>query len=214
MPMPQAPLMPKATAVWLIENTKLTFDQIAGFCQLHALEVQAIADGEVAHGMQGLSPVLSGHLDAEEIRRCEGDPTARLKMIKLDLPEPRKRSKGPKYTPVAKRQDKPDGIYWLVKNHPELLDAQVAKLLGTTKPTISAIRDRTHWNSVNIKPKHPVALGLCSQPDLEAAIAKAQRRIKNAEKRAAKAAKLAAASAPVADSDFAEPKTNDMAEAS
>ncbi len=212
--MPQAPLMPKATAVWLIENTKLTFDQIAGFCQLHALEVQAIADGEVAHGMQGLSPVLSGHLDAEEIRRCEGDPTARLKMIKLDLPEPRKRSKGPKYTPVAKRQDKPDGIYWLVKNHPELLDAQVAKLLGTTKPTISAIRDRTHWNSVNIKPKHPVALGLCSQPDLEAAIAKAQRRIKNAEKRAAKAAKLAAASAPVADSDFAEPKTNDMAEAS
>lgn len=186
------PLMPKAAAVWLVENTKLTFEQIAKFCGLHELEVQAIADGEVAYGMQGLSPVLSGELTAEEIARCEADAKATLKSSKTDLPAPVKRSKGPRYTPVSKRQDKPDGIAYLVKAHPELLDAQIARLIGTTKPTIAAIRDRSHWNSANIKPRHPVALGLCSQPDFDAAVAKAQRRIKNAEKAAARAARKAA----------------------
>ena len=187
--MPQ-PLMPKATAVWLIDNTKLSFTQIAEFCGLHELEVQALADGDVNAGMQGLNPTLSGQITMDDIRKAEENPALRLKMIKSDLPAPVKRSKGPRYTPVSKRQDKPDGIYWLVKNHPELLDAQIARLIGTTKQTIAAIRDRQHWNSTNIKAKNPVALGLCSMTDLDAAIAKAQRRIKNAEKRAAKAARL------------------------
>lgn len=214
-------LMPKATAVWLVENTKLTFDQIAAFCGLHSLEIQAIADGDVAAGMPGLNPVLGGQLTADEITRCEADPAARLEMIKTDLPIPAKRGKGPRYTPVAKRQDKPDAIAWLVKNHPELLDAQVARLMGTTKPTIKAIRDRSHWNIANIKPRHPVALGLCSGPDLEAAIAKAQRRIKNAEKAAARAAKLSnqqleqatAAASAVAASDAAVVTEQPMDEA-
>ncbi|TAH36719.1 MAG: DUF1013 domain-containing protein [Alphaproteobacteria bacterium] len=187
-----APLMPKATAVWLVENTKLTFEQIAEFCGLHELEVQAIADGDVAFGMPGLNPVLNSHVTAENIAEAEADPKVKLKMIKDDLPVPVKRSKGPRYTPVSKRQDKPDGIAWLVKAHPELLDAQIARLMGTTKPTIKQIRDRSHWNIANIKPRHPVGLGLCSQPDLDAAVAKAGRRIKNAEKAAARAAKLAA----------------------
>jgi hypothetical protein len=184
-------LMPKATAVWLVENTKLTFDQIAAFCGLHSLEIQAIADGDVAAGMPGLNPVLGGQLTHEEIARCEADETARLAMVTNDLPVPARRGKGPRYTPVAKRQDKPDAIAWLVKSHPELQDAQIARLMGTTKPTIKAIRDRSHWNITNIKPRHPVALGLCSTPDLDAAIAKAQRRIQNAEKAAMRAAKLA-----------------------
>lgn len=208
------PLMPKATAVWLVENTKLTFDQIARFCSLHELEVQAIADGEVAYGMQGLNPVLSGELTAEEIARCEADPKAELKISKTDLPALVKRSKGPRYTPVSKRQDKPDGIAYLVKAHPELLDAQIARLIGTTKPTISAIRDRSHWNSSNIKPRNPVALGLCSQPDLDAALAKAGRRIKNAEKAAARAAKLAAQQAEQAANVVASITPSTSADAS
>lgn len=186
------PLMPKATAVWLIDNTKLSFTQIAEFCGLHELEIQALADGDVNPGMQGLNPTLSGQITLDDIRRAEENPGAKLKIIKSDLPAPVKRSKGPRYTPVSKRQDKPDGIYWLVKNHPELLDAQVARLIGTTKQTIAAIRERSHWNSQNIKARNPVALGLCSMTDLDAAIAKAQRRIKNAEKRAARDARKAA----------------------
>jgi uncharacterized protein len=177
-----APLMPKATAVWLIDKTKLSFEQIAEFCGLHKLEVQAIADGEVAEGINGLDPVANGQLTAEEIARCENDPRGRLKMIKSDLPQPVVRAKGPRYTPVSKRADKPDAIAYLVKHHPELLDAQVARLLGTTKETIAKVRERTHWNSSNIKPNNPVLLGLCKQADLDAAIKRAERRIAREQK--------------------------------
>lgn len=178
------PLMPKATAVWLVENTTLNFEQIADFCGLHKLEVQAIADGEVAAGIIGMDPVISGQLTAEEIKRCENDPRARLKMIKSDLPQPVVRTKGPRYTPVSKRADKPDAIAYLIKTHPELLDAQVARLLGTTKDTIAKVRDRTHWNSANIKPRNPVLAGLCKQSDLDAALKRAQRRVAREQKKA------------------------------
>jgi hypothetical protein len=170
-----SPLMPKATAVWLVEHTSLTFEQIAGFCGLHALEVQAIADGEVATMMQGLDPVANGQVSAQEIARCEKDPKARLKILPEAHPAVPSKSKGPKYTPISKRQDKPDAISWVTKNHPELTDAQISRLIGTTKPTIAAVRDRTHWNSPNIKPRNPVSLGLCSQIDLEAAVHHARR---------------------------------------
>ena len=167
------PLMPKATAVWLVENTSLTFEQIAEFCGLHPLEVQAIADGEVAMQMQGLDPVANGQTTAEEIDRCQADPNARLKLSPQALP-PQSKHRGPRYTPVAKRQDKPDAIMYLVRSHPELSDAQISKLIGTTKPTIAAVRDRTHWNK-EIKPRHPVGLGLCTVEELDAAVAKALR---------------------------------------
>ncbi len=169
------PLMPKATAVWLIENTSLGFDQIADFCGLHELEVQAIADGEVAAGMVGMDPVAAGQLTQAEIDRCSKDPSARLRMATPDFPMPAARSKGPRYTPVTKRGDKPDAIAWLLKNHPELSDAAVSRLIGTTKPTISAVRDKTHWNAQNIKPRSPVLLGLCTQADLEYALSKVKR---------------------------------------
>src|ERR1700722_5370351 len=184
--MPSIPLMPKATAVWLIDHTKLSFDQISEFCGLHKLEVQAIADGEVAIGINGLDPIVNGQLTAEEIKRCEDDPRARLKMVKSDLPQPVVRTKGPRYTPVSKRADKPDAIAYLIKNHPELLDAQVARLLGTTKDTIAKVRDRTHWNANNIKPHNPVLLGLTKQSDLDAALKRAQRRIAREQKKAGK----------------------------
>lgn len=177
-----APLMPKATAVWLIDKTKLSFDQIGEFCGLHKLEVQAIADGEVAGGINGLDPVANGQLTMEEIARCENDPRARLKIIKTDLPQPVVRAKGPRYTPVSKRADKPDAIAYLLKHHPELQDAQVARLLGTTKETIAKVRDRSHWNAANIKPNNPVLLGLCKFADLEAALKRAQRRIAREQK--------------------------------
>ena len=169
------PLMPKATAVWLIDNSSLSFEQVAEFCGLHPLEVQGIADGEVAIGIQGMDPVVSGELTRDEIKRCEADPSARLAMAKSGLPQPTKRTKGPRYTPVAKRQDKPDGIYWLVRHHPELKDSQIARLIGTTKTTIQAVRERSHWNSPNIRPRDPVLLGLCSQVDLNAAVEKARK---------------------------------------
>lgn len=166
------PLMPKATAVWLVENTTLTFEQIAEFCGMHPLEVQAIADGEVAVGIVGLDPVSSGQLAADEIARCQTDPSGRLKLAKTpDLPLPRARGKGARYTPVSKRQDRPDAISWLIKHHPELSDAQLCKLIGTTKPTIQSVRERSHWNAANIKPRNPVTLGLCSEADLEKAVA-------------------------------------------
>jgi hypothetical protein len=163
-----APLMPKATAVWLVENTGLTFDQIADFCKLHPLEVKGIADGEVAAGIKGQDPVTSNQLTREEIARGERDPRYRLK-----LAEPKtkiavaKVKKGPRYTPVSRRQDRPNAILWLVKNHPELKDAQLMRLIGTTKTTIAAIRDRTHWNAQQLTPMDPVMLGLCSQIDLD-----------------------------------------------
>ena len=179
------PLMPKATAVWMVENTMLTFEQIGEFCGLHKLEVQAVADGEVAVGILGMDPVANGQLTAEEIKRCEGDPRARLKMVRSDLPQPVSRTKGPRYTPVSKRADKPDGIAYLIKTYPELQDAQVARLLGTTKDTIAKVRDRSHWNASNIKPRNPVLLGLCKQSDLDAALKRAQRRVAREQKAAA-----------------------------
>jgi hypothetical protein len=194
------PLMPKATAVWLVENTTLSFQQIADFCGLHPLEVQGIADGEVAIGIVGLDPALNGQLTREEILRCESDPAARLKMAKHDIPLPAPRTKGPRYTPVSKRQDKPDAVAWLVRHHPELTDAQISKLIGTTKQTIAAVRDRTHWNSPNLRPRDPVLLGLCSQNDLNNAVLRAR---KTQEKTAA--AKSAAAPPPAPAPEPAKP---------
>ena len=169
------PLMPKATAVWLVENSSLTFEQIADFCDLHALEVQGIADDEVAIGIQGLDPIVRNQLTREEIDRCAEDPSARLKLAEQDLPKPLKRTKGPRYTPVAKRQDKPDGVAWLLRHHPELKNSQIGRLIGTTKNTIESVRERTHWNSSNIRPRDPVLLGLCNQGDLNQAVEKARR---------------------------------------
>jgi uncharacterized protein len=171
----RSPLMPKATAVWLVENTSLTFDQIADFCGLHPLEVQAIADGEVAIQMLGLDPVANGQTTAAEIERCQADPEARLKLLETAIPPQYVRHKGPRYTPIAKRQDKPDAIFYLLRNHSELSDAHICKLVGTTKPTINAVRDRTHWNSINIKPRHPVSLGLCTLEELDQAVTRATR---------------------------------------
>jgi hypothetical protein len=171
----RAPLMPKATAVWLVENTALTFDQIAEFCGLHPLEVQAIADGEVANQMLGLDPVANGQTTADELVRCQADPDARLTLLENAIPPQFHRHKGPRYTPIAKRQDKPDAVFYLLRNHPELSDAQICRLVGTTKPTINAVRDRTHWNSPNIKPRHPVGLGLCTLDELDHAIARSLR---------------------------------------
>ena len=169
------PLMPKATAVWLVENTALSFAQIGEFCGLHALEVQGIADGEVAIGIKGLDPTVNGQVDVEEIERCSGDPSARLRLKLSSNPAPVKRAKGPRYVPVSKRQDKPDAIAFLIRYFPELSDAQIGKLIGTTKPTITAIRDRSHWNSSNIRPRDPVTVGLCKQLDLDEAAEKARR---------------------------------------
>jgi uncharacterized protein len=166
-------LMPRATAVWLVSNTSLTFDQIADFCGLHVLEVQAIADEEVAVGMHGLDPIANGQLTQDELERVQKDPAARLKKVAHDLPQPAARNKGPRYTPIAKRGDKPDAIAWLLKNYPDMTDGQIGKLLGTTKATIAAVRDRTHWNQQNIRPRNPVALGLATQADLDAAVTKA-----------------------------------------
>ena len=166
-------LMPKATAVWLIDNTGLSFEQIGEFCDLHILEVQAIADGEVAVGIQGYDPIVNGQLSKLEIDRCELDPEAKLVQSKTNLPQPTARTKGPRYVPVARRGDKPDAIAWVVKHHPEISDSQIGKLIGTTKETIKKIRERTHWNISNITAKHPAMLGLCTQSDLNAAIEKA-----------------------------------------
>lgn len=193
------PLMPKATAVWLVDNTLLTFSQIAEFCGLHELEVQAIADGDVAIGIQGLDPVKAGAITAEEIARCEADPKASLKMVKPTIPQPKVRQKGARYTPVSKRGDRPNAIAWLVKNYPELSDAQISKLLGTTKPTINSIRDRSHWNATNIKPENPASLGLCSSVDLEKAVALARARAGTVHgKPADKADDKPASDAPIA----------------
>jgi hypothetical protein len=170
------PLMPKATAVWLIEKTALTFTQIADFCGMHPLEIQAIADGEVAQGIVGYDPVANSQVAAQDIKRCEADPAARLKLLATTLPTP-KRLRGARYTPVAKRNDRPDGIAYLLRNYPHLTETQVGKLMGTTKETIQKVRDRTHWNSANIKPRDPVILGLCSQGDLNAAVTLANERL-------------------------------------
>ncbi len=167
------PLMQKATAVWLVENTTLTFRQIAEFCGLHELEVNGIADGEVAQGIKGFDPVANRQLTTEEIKRGEANPAYTLKLFHNPAADGEEKRKGPRYTPLSKRQDRPAAIAWLVKFHPELTDGQIAKLVGTTKPTIESIRGRTHWNIANISPVDPVALGLSKQGELDAAVAKA-----------------------------------------
>lgn len=175
-------LMPKATAVWLIDNTGMTFKQISEFCGLHILEVEGIADGDVGQGIRGADPIANGQVSREEIERAEKDPNYAMKPNTFDadeLPKPKKR--GPRYTPLSRRQDRPDAIAWLVRNHPEMSDAQISKLIGTTKTTIGAVRDRTHWNSANIKPTDPVSLGLCSQIDLDEQVKKASSRRKKLE---------------------------------
>ena len=172
--MADAPLMPKATAVWLVENTSLTFRQIADFCHLHELEVKAIADGDAAQGIKGLDPITSGQLTRELLEAAQADPEQKLKLAdpKVRLPEVKKKT-GPRYTPVSRRQDRPNAILWLLRYHPEMKDAQIIRLVGTTKTTIAAIRERTHWNSAGLQPIDPVALGLCTQIELDTEVRKA-----------------------------------------
>ena len=168
-------LMPKATAVWLVDNTALSFEQIAQFCRLHPLEVKAIADGESAQGIKGLDPVMTGQLARDEIAKAEADENYRLKLLEPKVKVPETKRRGPRYTPLSKRQDRPNAILWLVRNHPELKDAQISRLVGTTKSTIEQIRERKHWNSANLVPMDPVTLGLCSQIDLDLEVGRASR---------------------------------------
>ena len=182
------PLMPHATASWLVDNTALTFEQIAQFCGLHILEVQAMADDLASSKYTGRDPVRAGELTMAEIERGQDDPAYALRMFKA--PVTVSRTKGPRYTPVSKRQDKPDGIAWIIRNHPEISDAQIGKLIGTTRNTIAAIRDRTHWNISNIQPKDPVTLGLCSQRELDSIVAKAAKKAGIAEDAAAADSRL------------------------
>ncbi|MFC6197457.1 DUF1013 domain-containing protein [Ponticaulis profundi] len=212
-------LMPKATAVWLIDNTTLTFDQIADFCGLHHLEVKGIADGEVAQSMRGADPVASGELSRLEIERAEKDPKYMMKATqhKLDASIPQPKRKGARYTPISRRQDRPNAIAWFLFHHKEVTDAQISKLIGTTKATINSVRDRSHWNSQNIKPVDPVTLGLCSQIELDALISKAseKRRKMEAEKEASLEgpglAPLEEAPAPDAEyDDYEERKRQDQ----
>lgn len=171
--MADRPLMPIATAVWLIDNTALTFDQIAEFCGLHPLQVKGIADGDVGGGVRGIDPITTNQLTRDEIEKAQEDPEYRLKLARPKTIVAEKTRKGPRYTPVSKRQNRPDAIAWMVRNHPEVADPQIAKLLGTTKTTIQSIRDRTHWNSANLQPQDPVGLGLCTQIDLDTVVRKA-----------------------------------------
>jgi hypothetical protein len=173
--MAQQLLMPKATAVWLVDSTALSFEQIAQFCKLHPLEVKAIADGEAAQGIKGLDPIATGQLSRDEIQRGEADVNHKLKLSEPKVRVPESKRRGPRYTPVSKRQDRPNAILWLVRNHPELKDAQISRLVGTTKSTIEQIRNRTHWNSANLAPMDPVTLGLCSQIDLDLEVEKASK---------------------------------------
>jgi hypothetical protein len=185
-------LMPKATAVWLIDNTTLTFEQIADFCELHPLEVKGIADGEVAENMRGADPVASGELTREEIEKGEKDREYRLKQPApkhAEVPQPKK--KGARFTPVSRRKDRPDAIAWFLRHHPEVTDAQISRLIGTTKSTIESVRSRQHWNAQNLKPVDPVTLGLCSQIELDAVVSKAA-----AKKAAAREEKEARLSGP------------------
>jgi len=180
--------MPKATAVWLVENTALSFDQVAEFCKLHPLEVKAIADGDAAQGIKGLDPIQTGQLTREEIDKGVAEPDHKLKLStpKVALPEtnrPGVKKKGPRYTPVSRRQDRPNAILWLIRNHPELKDAQIMRLVGTTKSTIAGIRERTHWNAAQLQPLDPVTLGLCTQIDLDFEVQRAAKEKPVAEPR-------------------------------
>ncbi len=178
------PLMPKATAIWLVENTSLSFRQIANFCGMHELEVKGIADGEVGMGIKGLNPISNNQLTKEEIERCSTDSDQDLQIIVNEVSSKTDKSKKKKkYTPLSKRQDRPDAVYWLIRNHPELKDSQIARLVGSTKSTIDAIRNRTHWNMSNIRPQDPIGLGLCRQIELDEALAKAERSLKRAQKK-------------------------------
>lgn len=205
--MSRTPLMPKATAVWLVENTSLTFDQIAEFCHLHVLEVKGIADGDVAHGIKGMDPISSGQLTREEIQRGSDDPKYYLKISepKVEIPVV-KTKKGPKYTPVSRRQDRPNAILWLLRQHAELKDSQIIRLVGTTKPTIEAIRERTHWNSPNLQPADPVTMALCTQTDLDTEVQKAARRLERERKVAEKEAIKAGTILPVEETAPAPPR--------
>jgi len=167
------PIMAKATAVWLVDNTTISFKQIADFCGLHELEVQGIADGDVAAGVKGFDPIGNNQLTQEEIDRAQADPLHKLRLKHYAAAQGEEKRRGPRYTPLSKRQDRPNAILWLVKFHPELADSQISKLVGTTKPTITSIRERTHWNIANMQPVDPVALGLCKQSELDTAVQKA-----------------------------------------
>jgi len=175
--MPKAPLMPMATAVWLVENTSLTFKQIANFCNLHEVEVQGIADGEVAKGIVGYNPIISGQLTREEINKSSADKNRPLNIIDIEIEVKSNETKVKKYIPLSKRQDKPDSAIWLLKNHSILKDSQIAKLVGITKNSVTSIRNKSYWNYNNLNPKDPVAMGLFAQKDLLIAIEKAERRI-------------------------------------
>jgi len=178
------PLMPKATAIWLVENTSLSFKQIANFCGMHELEIKGIADGEVGSGIKGLNPITNNQLTKEEIERCSNDTDLELEIIVNEISTKTEQSKKKnKYTPLSKRQDRPDAVYWLIRNHPELKDSQIARLVGSTKSTIDAIKNRTHWNMTNIRPQDPIGLGLCRQIELDEAIDKAERSMKRAQKK-------------------------------
>ncbi len=205
--MSKPPLMPKATAVWLVENTSLTFDQIAVFCHLHVLEVKGIADGDVAHGIKGMDPISSGQLTREEIKRGQDGAKYHLKLSKpkVEIPEV-KTKKGPKYTPVSRRQDRPNAILWLLRQHPELKDSQIMRLVGTTKPTINAIRERTHWNSPNLQPADPVTLALSTQTDLDKEVQRAARRLERERKIAEKEAIKAGTLLPVEETAPVKPE--------
>lgn len=172
--MAERPLMPTATAVWLIDNTALTFDQIAEFCGMHPLHVKGVADGDVGASVRGIDPITTHQLTREEIEKGEADEKYKLVLSKPKTIIAEGKRKAPKYTPLSKRQNRPDAIAWVVRNHPEISDAQISKLLGTTKSTIQSIRDRTHWNAANLQPQDPVGLGLCTQTDLDAVVRKAE----------------------------------------
>lgn len=178
-------LMPKATAVWLVDNTSLTFSQVADFCSMHPLEIKGIADGDVAQGVRGLDPISGGQLTRDEIGKGENDSDYRMiAVIPKHADKMQQKRRGPRYTPVSRRQNRPDSIAWIVRNHPEVSDVQISKLIGTTKPTIVSVRDRTHWNASQIKPVDPVSVGLCTQIDLDAVVKKAAEKKRIADEKA------------------------------
>ena len=190
--MPEAPFMPKATAVWLVENTTLTFRQIANFCNLHELEIKGIADGDVAKGIKAYNPILAGQLSRDEIDLCSKDPGRKLNLVERAEEVQVRERKKPKYTPLSKRQDRPDAALWLLKNYSEFTDGQISKLVGSTKGTVSLIRKRSYWNFSNLKAKDPVILGLCSQDVFEKSLGKAKRRVEREKKAKIKQEKLKA----------------------
>ncbi len=208
------PLMPKATAVWLIDNTTLTFAQIAQFCALHPLEVQSIADGETVFGITGVDPIRNRQITQEELDRCIAEPSARLQLLETALPVPPKQTRGPRYTPLVKRVAKPDAILWCLKSYPDLLDAQIIKLIGTTKTMINTIRKRSHWNMRNLQPRNPADVGLCTYSQLQQAVEKAEQaknraRLQEARREKAEAAKNLAADTLAADTLAADTLAGD-----